>query len=365
MNRDTHVDIIKGWAMLTIIVFHCSQTCLHGLLAQLLGNPWNVPIFFIVGGFFLKEQSLGQLISFIKGKFLRLYLPATIIYGLCVLFHNLFVSIGWYPLGEVHPASGVLFSYYGLKEIGIGLAKVLAVGGSGELAMGAMWFLYALLYAFVGMAIVYWIISKIVKNVENRFYWMTVVLLLIGVISCTLTQNYNFTISRFSSALTAMALLWWGMIIYRKWEWTFEKWWALAVAIIVFVHCILQQKVDIKLAHNDYQDLINLITGSTAAIYIWGFIGKRIENLYVGRFLALMGRESLYLMAFHIVGFFLCNTLMVWLGVFGFGDEKGLYTYNIGDNWLILLVYVFFGVFTPLLLINLYRKVKSYFLKYL
>ena len=56
MNRDTHVDIIKGWAMLTIIVFHCSQTCLHGLLAQLLGNPWNVPIFFIVGGFFLKPK---------------------------------------------------------------------------------------------------------------------------------------------------------------------------------------------------------------------------------------------------------------------------------------------------------------------
>ena len=96
--------------MLTIIVFHCSHNCIQGTVAQILGNPWNVPIFFIIGGFFLKEETLSQPVSFLKGKFVRLYLTATIIYGRCVLLHNVFVSIGWYPLGEPHPASGVPFA---------------------------------------------------------------------------------------------------------------------------------------------------------------------------------------------------------------------------------------------------------------
>ena len=52
-KRQPYVDIMKGWAMLTIIVFHCSHNCIQGTVAQILGNPWNVPIFFIIGGFFL------------------------------------------------------------------------------------------------------------------------------------------------------------------------------------------------------------------------------------------------------------------------------------------------------------------------
>ena len=332
--------------MLTIIVFHCSHSCIQGTAAQILGNPWNVPIFFIIGGFFLKEEALVRPAGFLKGKLYRLYLPATIIYGICVLLHNVFVYIGWYPLGEPHPASGVPFAYYGLKEYAISLAKVMLAAGSGELAMGAMWFLYALLYAFVGMTISYWLLSRIIKSQEKRFYWMTAVLLLIAAVSCTMTQKCDVTISRFSAAATAMWLIWWGMIINRRWKWTFEKWWGLAIAVIVFLHCILLQRSGITMARNDYQDLVNLVVGSTSAIYIWGFIAKRIENLRVGRFLALMGRESLYLMAFHIIGLFVCNSLMLKLGIFAIGDEKGLYTYNMGNNWLLLLIYVLFAIAT-------------------
>lgn len=84
--------------MLTIIVFHCTQTFLSGYASAFMGNPWNVPIFFIVGGFFLKEESLSKPLIFLKGKFKRLYLPATIIYAVCILLHNVFVIWGWYPL---------------------------------------------------------------------------------------------------------------------------------------------------------------------------------------------------------------------------------------------------------------------------
>ncbi len=363
-QRYIHVDIIKGWAMLAIIVFHCSTSVFPNITRHLLGSSWTVPIFFIVAGFFLKTESMEKPVKFLKGKFYRLYLPATIIYGLNVLLHNVFVYIGWYPLGEVHPASGEPFVLYGIKETIIGLVKVLAACGSGELTMGAMWFLYTLLYAFVGMAILYWLVSLACKNEVCRFYWMTVSLLFIAGVSCVLSQNYNFTISRFSTAATAMFLIWWGMIIMKCWHWQFNQWWGLSVALIVFVHCVLMHKGSLTLAKNEYQDLAMLLAGSTSAIYIWGFIGRKIESNIIGRFLALMGRESLYLMAFHVIGLFICNSFLVKLGVFTVTDPKRLNTYELGDNGWLLLLYVIFGVTTSFVILYSYRSARTLIIRF-
>jgi fucose 4-O-acetylase-like acetyltransferase len=359
VKREAYVDIMKGWAMLIIIIFHCNQACFTGYAGELLGRPWAVAAFFIVAGFFLKEDALEKPVSFIKGKLRRLYIPATVIYALFILLHNTFVRIGWYPLGDMHPFSGEPYILYGWKETGVGLAKVLMAGGSGELAMGAMWFIYTLLYAFVAMALVYWLFCLICGDADKRFYWMTAVMLSVAAVSCVLSRKYGFTISRFSVAATAMWLIWWGMIVNKKWHWGFDKWWGVAISVLLLVHCVLLQNVEITLALNKYQDVLTLTAGTTAAIYIVGFIGKKIENTIAGRFFALMGRESLYLMAFHIVGFFICNSLLSRLGVFPMDAERTLYTYAIGNNLLILFVYTVFAVATPFAILFLYRGVKK------
>lgn len=363
LNRALHIDIIKGWAMLTIIIFHCSASFFPNTMSNIIGNPWNVPVFFIIGGFFLKMDSMEKTKDFVKGKLRRLYLPATIIYGLNVLLHNVYVYIGWYPLGGVHPASGKPYELYDVKQVVVGLLKVFAAGGSGELTMGAMWFLYTLLYAFIGLVIIYTFISILTKDNSKRFQWMTIMSIFLAAISCVLSQKYNITISRFSTALTAMFLIWWGMIINKKWQWKYDQWWVFIIAIIIFVHCVLMHKGRMVLAHNCYQDLPMLIVGSTAAIYIWGFIGRKIENNFIGKILALMGRESLYLMAFHIIGFFICNSIMVRLGFFSVSDTKGLYTFVMGNNGWFLLTYVISGVVSSFAIIYTFRSIKKLLLK--
>lgn len=37
-KRALHVDIIKGWAMLTIIIFHCSATFFPSITSGIIGN---------------------------------------------------------------------------------------------------------------------------------------------------------------------------------------------------------------------------------------------------------------------------------------------------------------------------------------
>jgi fucose 4-O-acetylase-like acetyltransferase len=216
MSRDTSVDIIKGWAMFTIIIFHASSGCFYGYVPSLLGNAWNVAVFFIVAGFFLKTEELSKPIPFIKRKLKRLYIPATIIYSIAILLHNVFVHIGWYPLEHLHPATGTPFYLYSVKEIIVDLIKVLLTAASGELVMGAMWFLYTLLYAFIGMSLVYWVICRYTKTEKSRFWLMTTIVLAVSTTSCVLSQNYNLTFSRLSTAMTAMSLIWWGHILNKK-----------------------------------------------------------------------------------------------------------------------------------------------------
>ena len=366
-NRESHVDIIKGWAMLTIVVFHCSSGLFPGLIPQVMGNPWNVAVFFIVGGFFLNTDNMLHPFTFLLKKLKTLYVPASIIYLLAVLLHNVFVLVGWYTLGELHPGNGQPFQFYGIREFAIGCAKVICCGGSGELVMGAMWFLYTLIYSFVGLALLWWLINKIppmiCKSNEDdgniSFNLMTILLLLMAIGSCVLTQNYGITISRISIAVTAMFLIWIGMIINKRLCWSYDNKWMFVGCLFIFVQCILLGKVRITMANNQYQDILQIVVGSSCLIYVWGYIAKRISDSYIGRFLALVGRESLYVMALHIVGFFICNSLLKVFGVFSIHSPHGMYTFDLNGNICLFLLYMFFAVGVPLLIIKGIRMMKA------
>lgn len=52
--------------------------------------------FFLLGGFFLKEEKLIQPVNFIKGKIQSLYKLLLYFYIPAVLFHNVLMHIGWY-----------------------------------------------------------------------------------------------------------------------------------------------------------------------------------------------------------------------------------------------------------------------------
>lgn len=368
-NRESHVDIIKGWAMLTIVIFHSSSGLFTGQYMQLMGNPWNVAVFFIVAGFFLNIDKMSQPVPFVLKKAKTLYVPATIIYLLAVLLHNVFVRIGWYPLGEIHPFNGRPFQLYGIKDIAFGCAKVICCCGSGELIMGAMWFLYALIYSFVALTVLWWVANKIIPIVckrkdsvhDSSFNLMSLLLLLLAIASCVLTQNYGITISRFSTAVTAMFLIWVGMIINKRLCWTYDNKWMFLGSLLIFIQCILLGKVSVKMANNQYQDILQIVIGSSSLIYIWGYIGKRISKTFVGRFLALVGRESLYVMALHILGFFMCDSLLKSMDVFTSDSSHGLYTYKMNGNVLLFLLYMAFAIGVPLLVIKVFRLIMGMF----
>ena len=65
--------------------------------------------------------------------------------------------------------------------------------------------------------------------------------------------------------------------------------------IIFKMNLFNRQGVMKPTAKNEYQDLVFLTIGCSAAIIIWKYIAQIIQKSLIGRFLALMGKESLYL----------------------------------------------------------------------
>ena len=113
-SRDVTVDFLKEWAMLSIVIFHQSTSLFPKWLANLMMNPWNVAVFFIVAGYYLKWEKMINPVPFIKGKLKSLYIPATVIYLCVVLSHNFFckyrlVSFGWITSGYKCPVYSLWF----------------------------------------------------------------------------------------------------------------------------------------------------------------------------------------------------------------------------------------------------------------
>lgn len=356
-NRELSVDFLKGWAMLSIVIFHQSSSLFPTWMANLMMNPWNVSIFFIVAGYFLKWEALIRPTTFIKGKLKTLYVPATVIYLCAVLVHNAFVYIGWYPLGMSHPATGAPFTLYTMQDFCVGCTKVILCAGSGELVMGAMWFLYTLIYSMIGLSVLAWFVNRFCKN-EHRQQWVFFLVLLLGaVFSCIATQKFGFTINRVNIAFTAMFLINVGRLTRQKMNVNYNNIWMLFICITILIQCFILQHLNLVMAKNLYQDIGWLCMGCFSLIYIYTFIAKHCEKSYFVRIVAKIGRDSFYVMALHILGFFLCNSLLVALGFFEATSEKGLYTFAYGSNVALFALYTFMGLALPLLTVAIKNKV--------
>ena len=160
LTRTAYVDIAKGIAILSVVLLHVDfvyPKLSFINISGMLGWYWHVPVFFLIGGFFLKDERLAKPVSFIKGKMKSLYLLALYIYLPATLLHNVLFDWGWYSTDAVY--GDKIIAEWDMKEYALGVIKTLLCAGR-EPIMGAMWFVYALLFALCGYSIIVFIVNK-------------------------------------------------------------------------------------------------------------------------------------------------------------------------------------------------------------
>lgn len=268
-----------------------------------------------------------------------------------VLLHNVLIKIGWYSLESTAPVINIYSMMDFVKQ------TVLAICLCGrEPIVGAMWFVYVLFMALIGLSIVSWAIKKIAKN-DRQYEWMRfIALLTMCMVAGILSNKYGLTIRRFSNTFTAMLLIYVGRIMYQKMKLSFDNGYlAIVCGLVAFeVACMLG---GVALNGNEYKDILQLIVAAPAVLYIIMYIGKHIEKNVIGKAVAYVGKESFYVMALHFVGFKICTLALQSIG-YGGASLSDL-TPDIGGNILLLLLYAFFGVGIPLLFMWGFRRGKT------
>lgn len=354
MKRSLSVDITKGMAIIAIVLGHIAYSyprCNLLDTSALVYSLWHVSVFFIVAGFFIKEEQLVQPKLWFKKKFSSLYLKILYFYIPAVLLHNVLIQIGWYSLDSAEP---VIHAYSGLDFV---KQTVLAVClGGREPIVGAMWFVYVLFIALVGLSFVSWVIKQITKN-DKQYEWLRcIALLAMCILAGLLSNKYGLTIRRFSNTFTAMLLIYLGKMMYQKIKLSFDNGYlVIACALVVFeVACMLG---GVALNGNEYKDILQLLVAAPAVLYIIMYIGKHIEANVVGKAIAYVGKDSFYVMALHFVGFKFCTLALQGIG-YGGANLSDL-TPTVGSNVLLLFLYVIFGVGFPLLFMWGFRRGKT------
>lgn len=354
-ERSTYVDIAKGIAIIAVVLLHVNYVFPENRLfftSKLLGWAWHVPVFFLLGGFFLKEEKLLKPWPFIRGKIRSLYLLALYIYLPATLLHNLFLSIGWYQ-PEID-YGGKHVQLWDTKEYIVGVVKTVLCAGR-EPLMGAMWFVYVLLFGLCGYSLLSWCLKNL-TNTEKQYEGSRLVaVLVLQIVSCIATNVFGFTIPRFSNAISVMLLLWVGQQMNNRWKLEFNNGWICVACALIVYQCsvLLENGGYIGLNHNDFRDVLQLTVGSASALYVVCYFSKRLDRSLVGKWIGKCGKESFYIMGLHIIGFRICTLILITLGVVD-GGLAELMTPRL-DSLMLLFVYTLAGVILPVFGICLFR----------
>ena len=316
-------------------------------LKNLLAGIWPVPVFFMIGGFFLTNDKLIDTKKFIFKKIKTLYIPTIILYIIATLLHNIFVRIHFYSLTLDY--DGAYITMYSTTDYIKYLIFDLFLAGR-ELLLAAMWFVCVLFVALCMISIETNFIRRITTS-ERTFQIGQMLLFLIpAIVYSFISYKYNISIPRYQQIFSAIWLIYVGMIMnqYIKMKYN-NKYIFILCLIIVYIFCVFNY--DFK------KNIVSYTLCTISACYALCYISIFINNhcYYLKRILTFIGRDSFYIMALHLLGF---KVMTLIINLFGYQQNLALLSAPTSDNILFYILYVIAGTFIPLLMIYLFRIIK-------
>lgn len=358
-KRIQFVDIAKGISIIAVVLFHINFTIgdfsLFPTKTIVAGGCWHVPCFFLISGFFLKEEKILNTKDFLKNKFFTLYLKILCFYIPATLLHNVFIHWGFYSIQETYSGKQ-MFLYTKVDYIKKILAAIFFAGR--EPIVGPLWYAYVLCLALICYSIISIICKKIWKNNYSKI--RIILLVLLASLSAVASNKLNLTLNRFSNTLVVMGLLSVGQYLFQFHREKFKS----PVLLICSIFLFWQNAVlngNIALNNNNYNDLFHLFLGSLCMLHIICFISIKLEKTFFGNILCIIGKKSFEIMALHIFIF-----QSISLAAFKFGIFSNLYSLSPNTNNIaVISCYLLLGVIAPVLLSfcweKLLRKIKNAF----
>lgn len=362
-QRDVVIDIMKGLAILIIVLWHADSP-----FSQYL-KSFHVGVFFMISGYLVNDnytrniKGIGQL-SVRRLK--SLIVPFILCNAVCFFLNNLFIKLHIYVSpGELNGLSEVdhtVKNIYSFKSIISRFFNVVFHEGAGGLA-GATWFLKILFFIVIISAVLHFVVSKVSdKNKRNiiimvfAFIFLVVgfylsqknIMLMIGMVcSNFILYEIGYMICAYKKNNEIM-----GRNIFIR---------VINILICIVVLFISRLYGNISYANNEYHDPVILILSACAGWVLILNIAMIIrKNSFITKVMSYVGRNTLPILCMHFFAFKFVTFFQVWFYKESILELSSFPVFQSGGIWWI--VYTAAGIVIPLGINELYQKCKCCFL---
>ena len=169
-KREQYWDIIKGLAIIYIVLGHCLPTT---WLAHYYVYSFHLAVFVFVTGYLFNPGYINKPFELIGRRLQTLWKPYVIYGTIVLLLHNFFRYVGVYDSS---------IGYFTIKEYLDGWFHVLFLNSQDSMT-GAMWFITALLASVIGYCFIQYFLSRILST-KKKSYWIlsTAIYVILGLI---------------------------------------------------------------------------------------------------------------------------------------------------------------------------------------
>ncbi len=354
--RNRTIDISKGIAILLMVIGH--SLCPEGLYKFIYS--FHMPLFFILSGYFLKEDSLADTRSFVLKRWKNLAMPLLICGIISLLLHNVFFHYGL--INEYYGTrAGDVSHLFGIKDYFLRLGLLIGcLEVYDDPFLGACWFIQCMFFAYVGIAFIH----MLFRNFSWQKQCIVGCSIFIG-LSLALTTTHWIIPSLNTIFVTRVSMA--GVFIYlglflrstiESWK---VQWWhlcLLALPACIAMYCPLA--ISMSELINPIQFILLLITGCNGTLLVYG-ISKYINQFKIpSNILQTLGTYSIYILFLHMFMFKPISYLFIkiyHLNPLWIGCRPTIY--QIANSWH-WIVYTIGSIILCVTVALINQKIKSY-----
>ena len=282
-ERDPVFDIMKGIAMISVIIIHSN---LPWFSFHTFAN-FQSPLFFIISGYFAKEYGI---LDFFKKDAKKLVIP--------IIYTSLFL-IG---------LSLIIDALYETRTCDVAIKSLLRGGASWYnpprtlyiMSAGPLWFLWALLFVRMFWAF----FCRIVKNEIV----LGIVIFCLAIAAFVSKQYYTLPFS-IQASLGALGFYYVGFLCRKHVLLDKKNAKFFPISFICLIYCICFSNVDINLCVYDAFYIIDVLGALAAFLCLYAVVRIYRADNALWKFFNYIGRYSLVALCIHSLD---QNILVYW-----------------------------------------------------
>lgn len=282
-TRDPVFDIMKGFAILSVIIIHTEAPWrLYHFLSF-----FHVPLFFLISGYFAKECSV---YDFVKNGAKRILIP--------LVFTSVLMLPVVYVLDLIFDTHSIDVA---VKSLVWGIASFSnPLGAKYILSVGPLWFLWALFFVKA-----YWLIFQKIKG--ELFRGVIIVILAIAANQSKDCITLPFSIQ---ASIGALGFFYSGFLIKKYTLLKNEMGRKLfPFCLSSLVYCIGFSKLDVNLCNYGAFYIIDVLAVVSAFLILHTVITKYKAETRLWSLINFIGRYSLVALCVHAID---QNILVYW-----------------------------------------------------